>query len=1191
MAGVSDIFGAHEGIPGQERLSNSPRQLNYMANFFNTVLLFLLPAIIGVGFFRDFRSRMHHLLYAYPFKKSAYLPAKFLSGFLITALVSICLGLGMMLGAHNPWVDPALVGPFDGAAYFQVYALYILPNLLFFGVLVFVVVGWTRNIYAGFIAVILVLVFQAILGAMLSSVEAFYWAALLDPLGTKARDYMTRYWTQEELNLQYLPLEGVLVYNRLIWLGISATLWTVYYQRFRFQQHGAVWRRKGQRTNSSPLANPDPGVQKPLPKASLSYAFKDQLQAASWMGKEEARQILTSGFFICMLLGGLLMVFFQQSVMNPQYGFEILPTTWKMLQTPMSVYAGVINFLTFLTAGILIHRARMNRMQMLMDSTATPDWVLLLSRFWALLLIQLCLLSIIIIAGVSVQLFHGYTDIQLGHYFFEVFGLHLINFVIWGMLALFVHFLFKHLYLAFFVLLLIPMAMLSLPQIGIEQEVFRFNQAPGQIIGFDYSDMDGYGTYLPTYFGYKIYWLMAGFLLLLGAYFWATRGLTFSWQERWEQGKARWKGTPRRAFLAILILFLSMGTGIYLEENVLFGRLTQENIDALLAENEKQYKHFEGMNQPRIRSLYLEMDLFPETYQYQSKGTYQLVNLSDQPIDSLLINYHLMELTEYSLSVPHQLLQQDSFLHYDLYLLEPALQAGDSLALSFEVKNPPNTFFRKSPRIAGNGTFIRERLYPAVGYRPVELANTAKRRKYGLAPKSHLKAQPEDTTALGYSLAANDVDWVNLEIILSTSGDQLPIAPGYVVRDWEVAGRRYIHYKMDSPMKHYYGVNSGRFAVKEERWQGLDLSVYYHPEHPYTVDDMMDGLKASIGYCQEAYGPYQHQQARVIEFPLTLGRFATVFANSIPFTEAHFVADVNREDPGAINLPFYVTAHEIAHQWWGHQFISADVAGAKMLTESLAEYSALKVLEKRYGVESMRSFLKFDLDLYLKGRGQERREEMPLMYSLPTQNYINYRKGSLIMYALSDYLGEKRFNQLLRSFLDRYRWQEPPLPTSLDLITHLREATPDSLQYLYRDMFETITLYDNRILETMVTPLENGQYQLDLHFQVRKYRTDGKGRMNYTDSGLEALTFPHPQTGEDLLSLPLADYLDIGVFPVEKGKGESINPIPIYLKKHRISEIDNHLSLILDQKPGKVGIDPYLKLIDRISEDNHQEVE
>src|SRR5690606_470836 len=157
----------------------------------------------------------------------------------------------------------------------------------------------------------------------------------------------------------------------------------------------------------------------------------------------------------------------------------------------------------------------------------------------------------------------------------------------------------------------------------------------------------------------------------------------------------------------------------------------------------------------------------------------------------------------------------------------------------------------------------------------------------------------------------------------------------------------------------------------------------------------------------ENFSPYQHRQARIIEFPATLRTFAQAFANTMPFSEAiGFIADVDEENPNAVDYPFSVVSHEMAHQWWAHQVIGADVKGATMLSESLSEYGSLKVLEQKYGRGQMHKFLKDALDSYLKGRTFEWKEENPLMYN-ENQQYIHYNKGSLVMYAMSEFLGEK----------------------------------------------------------------------------------------------------------------------------------------------------------------------------------------
>src|SRR5690606_806884 len=133
----------------------------------------------------------------------------------------------------------------------------------------------------------------------------------------------------------------------------------------------------------------------------------------------------------------------------------------------------------------------------------------------------------------------------------------------------------------------------------------------------------------------------------------------------------------------------------------------------------------------------------------------------------------------------------------------------------------------------------------------------------------------------------------------------------------------------------------------------------------YNLDRMIDAVKKSLDYFTANFSPYQHRQARILEFP-RYQRFAQAFPNTIPYSEAiGFIARVRPDDPEDLDYPFYVTAHEIAHQWWAHQVIGANVQGATMLSESLAQYSALMVMEKEYGRDKMHKFLAYELKGYL----------------------------------------------------------------------------------------------------------------------------------------------------------------------------------------------------------------------------------
>jgi ABC-2 type transport system permease protein len=347
--------------------------------------------------------------------------------------------------------------------------------------------------------------------------------------------------------------------------------------------------------------------------------------------------------------------------------------------------------------------------------------------------------------------------------------------------------------------------------------------------------------------------------------------------------------------------------------------------------------------------------------------------------------------------------------------------------------------------------------------------------------------------------------------------------------------------------------------------------VFHHPDHTYNVDRMITSVKRSLDYYTSQFGPYQHRQIRIVEFPRYLA-FAQSLPNLIPYSEAiGFIARVRNSDD--IDYPFTVTAHEVAHAWWAHQVVGANAQGATMLSETLAEYSSLMVSEKEYGAVNMRRSLQYEMDGYLVGRATEHKRESPLLY-VENQPYIYYQKGALAMYALRDYIGEERVNLALRRFLEAQRFKGPPYPTSLQLVAELRAVTPDSLKYLITDLFETITLYELRTDSAVVSdaPGQPGKFTVDLWVHARKQRADTAGRT--TDIAMH--------DGKH-------DWMDVGVFVEVKGdsaKRYDKIGMPLYLAKHPVDSGSQRFSVVVDRKPTSAGIDPLHKLVDRMPANN-----
>ena len=206
----------------------------------------------------------------------------------------------------------------------------------------------------------------------------------------------------------------------------------------------------------------------------------------------------------------------------------------------------------------------------------------------------------------------------------------------------------------------------------------------------------------------------------------------------------------------------------------------------------------------------------------------------------------------------------------------------------------------------------------------------------------------------------------------------------------------------------------------------------------------------------------------------------------------------------------------------------------------------------------MRKLLKYDHDKYLRGRGGEIEKEMPL-YQVENQQYIHYGKGSVVLYALQDYIGEEKVNRAMRNFLEEFKYKAPPYPTSLDFMKHIEPEVPDSLNYLINDWFKDIVLYDNRLIQATYKKQENGKYLVSLEIESHKIKADSIG--NETP-------------------MQLNDWIDIGAF------ADNDEEELIFEKRVKFNNEKMNFTFELDTIPARAGVDPRHLLIDRVYKDN-----
>ncbi|MEO6882748.1 MAG: M1 family aminopeptidase, partial [Bacteroidia bacterium] len=817
-------------------------------------------------------------------------------------------------------------------------------------------------------------------------------------------------------------------------------------------------------------------------------------------------------------------------------------------------------------SGELVWKERELKISQIYDALPINDRSPFISKLFALILVQVDLLFVVMFCGIIIQCCYGYFHFEIGLYLRGLFGIRLIDYALICVLSMFIQVLVNNKYVGYFVMVVYYLFSIFMGSMGLEHHLYQYASDPGMT----YSALNGYGSYVAPFVWFKLYWaLFATLLAIIAKLFW-IRGNETSFSQRVKIAKARFTFSTKIVSAFVLIAFIGVGGFIFYNTNILNKYVTSYEQEKAQVAYEKTYKKYEHIPQPRIVAVKLNVDIYPAKKNIFFKGTYTLKNNSKFPIDSIhVIENNEAKINEMSFNVPSQKVLNDTKTGYYIYKLNSPLQPNDSIVLNMDIDFVTKGFGNSSSdlRVYHNGTFIDNSSLPLIGYDPNgELSDNEERKKFGLPFKEPM-ARVNDSVAHMNTYISDDADWINYEATVSTSNDQTAFTSGDLINTWTANNRNYFHYINRQKMENFYAFFSGRYEIKKEFWNNIPLSIYYHKGHEYNVDRMFRALKDGLTYYSKNFSPYQFDQMRIVETP-DYFPFAQSFPNTIAFSEGiGFIADVDDSNPEDIDYPYFVTAHELAHQWWAHQVIGGNVQGSTLLSETMAQYSSMMIMKQRFGADKMKKYLKYEMNSYLIGRSTEREKELPL-YLVENQGYIHYRKGSVVMYALQDYIGEDTLNSALRKYIHKVAFQYPPYTNSLQFLTFLNKAVPDSLKYIVNDMFMKITLYENKTVSATYTKTTDKKYLVHIETNSEKFTADSLGN----------------ETAE-----PLHDWIDIGIFTQKKING-TWTDVPIYLKKHKITAANESFDISVDELPVKAGIDPYNKLIDRHPDDNEMDV-
>jgi ABC-2 type transport system permease protein len=1151
--------------------------------------LIVIAAIFGTSILRDFQRDTIQILFTKPISKFAYLGGRWAGSFVVTIFAFSGLLFGEFLGTLAPWADHARIGPNHLASYLQPFFSIVVFQIFFLGSLFFLVAALSRKIF------IVYLQGAAIFMLYLIGVNAFsatrslehFWSGILDPVGFLYSDAISRYWTVVERNSQlysWAPgaASGVFLYNRLLWGSIGVFSLLAVWKFFPMSVEALTARTSGKR---AALAREQDLVEAKAPRslvaAQLPVIHQVFGRATTFAQLLSLTRLRISNILREVPFWGILILMAGLAINNGHFagrvgGQNVWPVTYLMLQSVENGAALFFYIVATLYAAELIWRERDTNFSGIHDAlpiSETTDWF---SKLIALCFVQFILLTVTALCGILMQTIAGYYHYELLQYAKELYVVTFPQVLIFVLFALFVQTVVSNKFIGHGIVIGVFVIVPIVYNFGWENTLYLFGNTPA----YTYSDMNGYGHFAPALFWSITYWLAISAVLAIISIALARRGSDDAWPARLRLARQR---SPRLIPAAALFFLIATGSGIWYFYNahVLNEYLTAKGRRNIQATYERDFKKYENIPQPKVIAVDSNIDIYPERRSFSGNGHFILQNKTTQPISQIHITNQRQSVSEVHFDRPFHIVSSSPRALYTIYQLDTPLAPGDKLGMTFNVGYTSRGFKdgNERPELAYSGTFFDSNYFPTIGYdNSVELDDPRRRREEHL-PEQELLPQRGDPAGTATNLFTPTSDWITYRTTVSTSDSdsegkpQTALSPGYLVRDWHANGRHYFTYDMGNVNTlDFYSFISARYDVKREMYPGvanpIAIEVYHIPTHNYDVDDMVAASKAGLAYYEKNFSPFQFRQYRILEFP-RYRNFAQSFPNTIPFSEGiGFIGRV--EKPTDIDFTYFVTAHELGHQWWAHQLIGARVEGSNMLSETLAEYSALMVMQQKYGSDNMHRFLKHELDGYLRGRAGEIRKERPVVL-VQNEPYVWYQKGGQVMYTLADYIGEDKVNLALRNFLMQHRYanatdaQSGPYPDTRQFVDALRAQTPADLQYYITDAFENIVLYDNKAITAKVTPTPDHKYKVTLTVQARKLKSDGSG--NETP-------------------MPLNDLIDIGIFNGKKDEEK-----PLYLKKVRLTQPTQTFEIIVDQMPTRAGIDPYNKLIDRDADDNLMDIE
>ncbi|MGJ1241862.1 MULTISPECIES: M1 family aminopeptidase [Sphingobacterium] len=315
-------------------------------------------------------------------------------------------------------------------------------------------------------------------------------------------------------------------------------------------------------------------------------------------------------------------------------------------------------------------------------------------------------------------------------------------------------------------------------------------------------------------------------------------------------------------------------------------------------------------------------------------------------------------------------------------------------------------------------------------------------------------------------------------------------------------GTRTDTWKMDLPHAPYlFMMAVGDFKIYQDKYNNIPVDYYLEPKYAPYAKDIFGKTPAMMDFYSKTLGvPYPwNKYAQIVCRDYVSGAMentsATLHGEHVQKTKRELLDD-NQE--GTI-------AHELFHQWFG-DLVTAESWSNLTMNESFATFGEV-IWREHDGGKDRGDKSRFEkLQSYLKSTKNGKSPTLARYYYHDKEDMfdnISYAKGSLILYALKEQMGDEAFYQSLKKYLtdNSFKTGEPQqLRLAMEEVTG-KDWAPYFNQWYYQGGHPILKITtrngENSVILNVAQIQDSTVQTFQLPLAVDIYTKNGKIRQTF----------------------------------------------------------------------------------------------